>query len=136
MYKEIKAISLLLLMALAIYGMRSWFYPSETYVLYATFPAVIIGIWFSFLICKYINLNKIKKIRKPLLCLGTVFIIPYLTWAALVMGMPSLITLGLTPNFLLMPSLLNAMKSPPLLSRKVISISISLMLSYSQRSKR
>lgn len=88
--------------AFAIYGVLSWFFPSSSFVSVATLPAIALGLWFTYLLCRRGAFDperlRGQKIGKPILCLGLATFIPVFSWIAVVVGMPALITLALGPN--------------------------------------
>lgn len=92
----------MMMMALAIYGLTSWFFPSEQFLAIASGPVVTLGLIASYLLCRYGRFDKEelakRKMRKPFVCLGAVTFIPIFLWMALCVGTPALITLFLGPN--------------------------------------
>ena len=68
----------------------------------ATLPAIALGLWFTYLLCRRGALDpeqlRSQKIGKPILCLGLATFIPVFSWIAVVIGVPAFITLTLGPN--------------------------------------
>lgn len=90
------------LVALSIYGLLSWFFPSEPFVRVATVPAIALGLWFAYLLCRPGILDperlRRQKVGKPFFCVGLAIFVPVSSWTAVVVGVPALITRGLAPN--------------------------------------
>lgn len=93
---------ILVIMIVAVYGLSSWFFPSENFLSVFSAPAVICGLLAAFLLCRYGRFDseelKRRKMRKSFVCLGAGIFLPILSWTAFCVGAPAVITKVLGPN--------------------------------------
>jgi len=95
--------SMLILWALlAVYGLLSWFFPSESFVAIASAPVLVLGGYLTYVLCRMRDQRtynyKQHGLRKSVLCFAAFFVLSGTLWTALLMGVPALVTNFLGPN--------------------------------------
>lgn len=90
------------LVGFSVYGLLSWFFPGAPFVRVVTVPAIALGLWFAYLLCRPGILDperlRRQKVSKPFFCVGIAVFVPVFSWTTVVVGVPALITRGLAPN--------------------------------------
>jgi hypothetical protein len=86
---------------LMFYGSRAWFYPS-TSIAFVMYAFVQIGMIYLaiFMYKSPIKPTKTKygEVKKPIVILGIIFIMPAMFWLPISVGIPAQISLLLSPN--------------------------------------